>query len=197
MVHLTTSDGFLLPVLFSIMKYFFAVLTLLALIAIASLGQASPPSTSNAGILSQSESANLVLIQSQPNDLEGWVDIAPLGTTARTANQSGNVEGLIHLPFSASGDTKVIVNMDYAEWVFTSGIATQVTQLGTNRSSQAVVTEPRILILSGMKTDSLAEVYLTDSPTMVPMDGPGKYAINTQVLRWAKIPFDANLSLLE
>ena len=197
MVRVTTSDGFLRPAPFSIMKYIFAVLTLLALLLIASLGQASPTSAPRAENVGQSESGNLVFIQSQPNDLEGWVDIAPLGSTARTNDRSGNVEGLIHLPFSASGDTKIIVNMDYAEWIFTTGITTQVTQLGNRGSAQIMPTEPRILMLSAMKTDSLAEVYLSDSPTMVPMDGPDQYAINAHMLRWAKIPLDAHVSLLK
>jgi hypothetical protein len=136
------------------------------------------------------------MISSQPNDLEGWVDIAPLGAKATSVSQTGEVEGLIHLPFSASGDTKIIANMEHVGWIFTSGTTTEIRTIGSGQSYGVVQDEPQTLLLSDIKQDRLAEVYITGESAMVPMAGPDKYVLNARLLRWARIPDEASVSIV-
>jgi hypothetical protein len=179
------------------MKFFFAALTFLALFVASTFMHANSGLASTMGNLVQNSSSNLILISGHPNDLEGWVDIAPIGSTATTVSQTGEIEGLVHLPFGASGNTKIIVNMDYAGWVFTSGTTTQVKTLGTVSSHGSVQEEPQTLLLSGIKQDRLAEVHMTGDSAMIPMDGPDNYVLNARLLRWAKIPDEARVSIVQ
>ncbi len=178
------------------MKYFFAALTLLALIAVSTFTHANPTSEAEEIQVQNSGRSNLVMIESLPNDLEGWVDIAPVGSMAKASSKMGG-EGLIHLPFSASGDTKIIVNMDHAEWIFTSGTTTEISTIGSTSHYNVMNQEPQTLLLSGIKQDRLAEVWLLDNGPSISMDGPDKYIINARQLRWAKIPDEASVSLVE
>lgn len=179
------------------MKYFFAVLTLLALLVVSTFTHASSGPATPTGSLVQNSGSNLVMITSQPNDLEGWVDIAPLGSNATTMSQSGEIEGLVHLPFSASGDTKIIVNMDHVGWIFTSGTTTEIQTIGSSSGYGIVQDEPQTLMLSDIKQDRLAEVFMTGNATMIPMAGPDKYVLNARLLRWAKIPDEARVSIVK
>jgi len=189
------------------MKYILAAVLLPALLGVTVLSQPSEgpsdrpdmdaPLQSSAR---QNESANLVLITSTPDDFEGWVDIAPIGSSARTSSRDGNVTGLIHLPFSASGDTKILVNMNQVSWIFTSGQNVNVDTIGTvgpKKEATVLQTQPKTLMISGIHADRLAEVYFTDSNIMVPMDGPEKYVLNSGLLRWAQLPVEAQVSVIE
>lgn len=178
------------------MKYFFAALTLLALLVVSTVTHASSTPESTATSVVQTSGSNLVMITSQPNDLEGWVDIAPLGSKATSVSQSGEVEGLVHLPFSASGDTKIIVNMDHVGWIFTSGTTTEIKTIGASPGYGIVQDEPQTLMLSDIKQDRLAEVYMKDTNIMIPMAGPDKYVLNARLLRWAQIPDEASVSIV-
>ncbi len=182
------------------MNSFFAALLLPAMIGLSTWSMpisaaASTQPSLQSGV--QEGGSNLVLIESQPNDLDGWVDIAPLGSNATRNSIDGNSSGLVHLPFSASGDTKIIVNMDRVSWIFTSGTTTEITTIGYPQRNNFQNEKAATLLIADIKQDRLAEVYLDGSSNMIPMDGPDKYVINADLLRWAKIPDEASVSVIK
>jgi hypothetical protein len=183
------------------MKHYFAALLLPAMIGLSTWS--SPISTetnpsSAFPLQSQNGNSNLLLIQGKSDDIDGWVDIAPVGSKARHNSRDGNMEGLVHLPFSTTGgDTKIIVNMDHASWIFTSGNSTQIEVLGSSHQTSVQNEKPKTLMISNLKLDRLAEVSMQGSGGLVSMDGPEKYLINADLLRWAKIPDEASVSVIE
>lgn len=183
------------------MKYFFAALIVPAMIGLSTwsvpiAAKASPQPA--APLQSQVGNSNLILIQGSSDDIDGWVDIAPVGSKARENSRDGNMEGLIHLPFStAGGDTKIIVNMDHASWIFTSGNSTQIDVIGSSHQTTVQNENPKTLMISDLKLDRLAEVSMGGVSGLVSMDGPEKYLINADLLRWAKIPNEASVSVIE
>lgn len=183
------------------MKHYFAALLLPAMIGLSTWS--SPISTeANAQpaspLQSQSGNSNLILIQGQSNDIDGWVDIAPVGSKARQNSRDGNTEGLVHLPFSTSGGkTKIIVNMDHASWIFTSGNSTEIDVIGSSRQTTIQNEPPKTIMISGLQLDRLAEVSMEGNASLVSMDGPENYLINAELLRWAKIPAEANVSVIK
>jgi len=183
------------------MKQYFAALLLPAMIGLSTWS--SPISTeANAQpaspLQSQNGNSNLVLIQGQPNDIDGWVDIAPVGSKARQNSRDGNTEGLVRLPFSTSGgNTKIIVNMDHASWIFASGNSTEIDVIGSSRRTTIQNEQPKTIIISGLQLDRLAEVSMQGTSSLISMDGPEKYLINADLLRWAKIPNEASVSVIE
>ncbi|MDP7062421.1 MAG: hypothetical protein QF489_05735 [Planctomycetota bacterium] len=182
------------------MKYVFAAFLLPAIIGLSTWSTPISAAVDDPQILQngdQQSGSNLVLIESQPNDLEGWVDIAPLGSNATRNSTDANPAGLVHLPFSASGDTKIIVNMDYVSWIFTSGTTTEIKTIGSPQLNSIQNEKSKTLLISNIKQDRLAEVYLEGSGAMIPMDGPDKYVINADLLRWAKIPDEASVSVIK
>ncbi|MHC4823808.1 MAG: hypothetical protein ACYTEP_07295 [Planctomycetota bacterium] len=168
--------------------------TLLVLLCCGGLAFATnSPHVESPGQALSSGSSQVVMIEGVGEPGEGWVEIAPAGSAAVAP---GSEHGLVKIPFSVLGNTKILVNMEHAAWVYAVGQETKVHELHSSAHAGTVVPSDRPMVISGLKVESFLEVTLNDGVTKT-LEGGHQYLFPQDGFQWMKLPADAHARLLK
>lgn len=144
---------------------------------------------------SASGSSGVILIEGTGNAGEGWVEFAPLGSAATGPGGGKGDPELVRLPFSVLGHTKILINMDHAEWVYSVGQPTTVTNLSHRTAGSVVQALPPILVSQGSGEGFLEFV----SPQGETLNLPSRedYLFQQEGFRYIKLPKGSTVKLLD
>lgn len=125
---------------------------------------------------------------------QGWVEIARVGSTA---TEPGTGHGLVKIPFSVLGNTKVLVNMEHAAWVYSVGQETTVRDFRNPvvAASGEGSIQAAPLLVSGLAVDTYLEVTFANG-TSKTLEGDSQYLFPLKDIGWMKLPKDAKAHLL-
>ena len=141
-------------------------------------------------------SGNLVLIEGVGAPGEGWVQMAPNGSMLQGPTDGQRTTGLATFPFSELGDTKVLINMDHANWVYVAGQKTKVTHLGGNGGGDNTMAAASPISISGLHGSDFFEVREPSGGTLT-LEGNSDYLFNADSFSWMKLPVGAKVRLLK
>lgn len=154
--------------------------------AISATGNRALGSTADTGV---------ILIEGTGNPGEGWVEFAPLGSHATGPSGGKGDPDLVRLPFSVLGHTKILINMDHAQWVYSVGQPTEITNLSHTRSGDRIEAAPPILVTQG-NGEGFLEFVGTDGQTMN-LPSQEDYLFPQEGFRYIKLPKGSSVQLLD
>ena len=141
-------------------------------------------------------SSNIVLIEGVGAPGEGWVQIAPAGSMLQGPTEGQRTSGLATFPFSELGDTKVLINMDYASWVYVAGQKTKVTHIGGKIGTGNTMAAASPISISGLHDSGFFEVREPGGGTLT-LEGTSDYLFSADSFSWMKLPVGAKVRLLQ
>lgn len=163
------------------------------------LGSLALAAASSTGLPQQNgalgASGNLVLIEGLGSPGEGWVQMAPSGSMLQGPTDGQRTGGLATFPFSELGDTKVLINMEYASWVYVAGQKTKVTYLGGKDGGVMASAAASPISISGLQDSGFFEVREVNGGTLT-LEGNSDYLFNPDSFSWMKLPVGAKVRLL-
>jgi len=165
---------------------------LIGSIALAAASSTTP--SPQEGTLGASDS--LVLIEGVGAPGEGWVQMAPAGSILQGPTDGQRTSGLATFPFSELGDTKVLINMDHASWVYVAGQETKLTHLGGKSAGGKTVAAASPISISGLQDSGFFEVRQRNGATLT-LEGNSDYLFSQDSFSWIKLPVGAKVRLLE
>ena len=170
--------------------------TLLLLLCLGGLAFAASSPTASVPMhtVSAHGGSQVVMIEGVGEPGQGWVEIAPIGNTA---TEPGAGKGLVKIPFSVLGNTKVLINMEHAAWVYSVGQETTVHDF-----RDAVVTDSgeggrqaSPLLITGLEVGKYLEVTFSNGDTKT-LEGDHQYIFPQKDIGWMQLPKGANAHLL-
>lgn len=139
--------------------------------------------------------ASIILIEGSGNPGEGWVEFAPVGSGATGPSGGANDPALVRLPFSVLGHTKILINMNHAEWVYSVGQPTTVTNLSQQKGGEVHHELPPILISKGNGEGFLE--YVGDDGQVINLPSREDYLFPQDGFRYIKLPAGSAVKLLD
>ncbi|MGB0953097.1 MAG: hypothetical protein ACPG31_07715 [Planctomycetota bacterium] len=153
------------------------------------------PNTAPVASTMGSGDAGVILIEGTGNAGEGWVEFAPLGSNANGPSGGSTNPELVRLPFSVLGHTKILINMDHAEWVYSVGQPTNVTNLSHRKSGNTQEALPPILVSKGSGEGFLE--FVTDAGQVINLPSREDYLFPQEGFRYIKLPEGSAVKLLD
>ena len=166
---------------------------LLGSIALAAASSSTPPQQQE----DAPPSGGLVLVEGVGSPGEGWLQLAPAGSSIQGPSNGQRTAGLATFPFSELGNTKVLINMDHTSWVYMAGQETKVTHLGgtpSRISNPASASGP--VSISGIEGAGFFEVQQPNGATLT-LEGNSDYLFSQESFSWMKLPVGAKVALLK
>jgi len=161
---------------------------LLAAVGLTTLGVGAHSASAPASTESATSGGNpgILLIEGTGNAGEGWVEIAPVGSRATGPGGGKEEHGLVRLPFSVLGHTKILINMEHAAWVYSVGQPTEVTNLGRDQAGTVQARQAPILITHGTGEGFLE--YVGEDGQVLNLPSHEDYLFPPDGFRYIKLP---------